>query len=82
MIPIIDIAPFFQVHSEHTRKQQERVAKEVYNACIDTGFFLIKNYESIVPKEKIQKMFKLMQKFFELPLNVKQELKSSHNRGN
>jgi len=42
---------------------------------------LIQNYDSIISKEKIEKMFQSMERFFELPLHVKQTLKSSHNRG-
>eukprot|EP01111_Echinosteliopsis_oligospora_P016909 TRINITY_DN7161_c0_g1_i1.p1 TRINITY_DN7161_c0_g1~~TRINITY_DN7161_c0_g1_i1.p1 ORF type:complete len:196 (+),score=38.32 TRINITY_DN7161_c0_g1_i1:53-640(+) len=76
-VPLIDLALFLYGSEENKKK----VAKEVFDACTDIGFFIVRNYESILPREKIDRMFKDLKDFFELPLSVKSAYKGSHNRG-
>eukprot|EP01027_Heterolobosea_sp_BB2_P012752 GEZU01018452.1.p1 GENE.GEZU01018452.1~~GEZU01018452.1.p1 ORF type:complete len:188 (+),score=52.82 GEZU01018452.1:92-655(+) len=72
-VPLIDIGPYLD------GSDKEGVAKKVFDACRDTGFFLIKNHG--VPQSLIDEIFKRAHEFFELPEEAKLKVKGSHNRG-
>jgi len=82
-LPVIDVGPFVcpDDDASSTEEAKQRVGQEVHAACIDTGFFLIKNYQAILPQERIERLFGLMRSFFTLPAQQKHKLKSSHGRG-
>jgi len=81
-IPIIDVSSFASSNNDHeTSARKHQTAKEVYNACVDTGFFLIKGYDSILPQEKINHLFECMRDFFSLSLEEKKKCPHSNNKG-
>jgi len=80
-LPTIDVSAFAISSELAPNAQKQSTAKEVYNACVDTGFFLIKGYESVLPQEKISHLFELMNAYFQLPLEEKKKFKALHNRG-
>jgi isopenicillin N synthase-like dioxygenase len=45
------------------------------------GFFLVSNFQEILPQSELEKMFKLANEFFTLPHDEKVKLKGSENRG-
>ncbi len=77
-IPVIDFEPF--VIGDITA--QPKVAQEIYEACHEIGFMYLKNYG--VPQDLIDRVFLQSQRFFDLPLEVKNQLAWSSefsNRG-
>jgi len=77
-LPIVDISPF--IANKDVKAKQECV-RVVHKACIDTGFFLISNFQEILPMEVLENMFHLMHEFFTLPHEEKAKLKCAENRG-
>jgi isopenicillin N synthase-like dioxygenase len=69
-IPMIDLADSFSDDIEKRRK----VAWEVHKACVDPGFFYIKNHG--IPQEVMDNQLALAAKFFDLPHDVKMSLDS------
>jgi isopenicillin N synthase-like dioxygenase len=77
-IPVIDFQPFTQGNSE----SRQAVAQQIYQACHEIGFMYLKN-PGISPQQ-IEALFTQSQSFFNLPLEVKQQLAWSDevsNRG-
>lgn len=87
-IPIIDVSSFASVYttpptnySDDILQKQAHTAEEMYKACIDTGFFLIRGYDDVLPQQKVDKLFVLMEEFFKLPSEEKKKYPPLHNRG-
>jgi len=77
-IPIIDFQPF----TEGDSATRQAVAQQIYQACHEIGFMYLKN-PGISPQQ-IKALFNQSQFFFNLPLEVKQQLAWSDevsNRG-
>lgn len=77
-IPVIDFQPFTKGDSE----TRQAVAQQIYQACHEIGFMYLKN-PGISPQQ-IEALFTQSQSFFNLPLEVKQQLAWSDevsNRG-
>lgn len=66
-IPTIDLT---EIDSPFLDKRK-KIAKDVYSACHDCGFFYIKNHG--IPEEVISKTFALLKDFFALPLEAKMD---------
>ncbi len=77
-VPVIDIGSFISNSDSEAKK---RCAKEVFNACKNTGFFLIKNYQSLMPQKVVDETFGLAQRLFELPIEEKASLSGGPFRG-
>eukprot|EP00026_Physarum_polycephalum_P012682 Phypoly_transcript_13009.p1 GENE.Phypoly_transcript_13009~~Phypoly_transcript_13009.p1 ORF type:complete len:322 (+),score=46.74 Phypoly_transcript_13009:63-1028(+) len=77
-LPTVDISPFI---SNKDAKAKQECAKVVHKACTDTGFFLISNFQEILPMDELEKMFCLAHEFFTLPQEEKAKLKCEENRG-
>lgn len=71
-IPVIDLADSYSDDIE----KRKAVAWEIHKACVDTGFFYIKNHT--VPQEAMDNQLKLAAEFFELPMDEKMKLDSVH----
>ncbi|PIG91733.1 2-oxoglutarate and iron-dependent oxygenase domain-containing protein [Gloeocapsopsis sp. IPPAS B-1203] len=77
-IPIIDFQPF----TEGDSATRQAVAQQIYQACHEIGFMYLKN-PGISPQQ-IEALFNQSKFFFNLPLEVKQQLAWSDkvsNRG-
>lgn len=77
-IPIVDFQPFVSGDSYG----QERVAQDIYQAYHAVGFMYLKNHG--VPTDLLERVFQESQRFFDLPLDIKQELawtEAFSNRG-
>lgn len=77
-IPIIDLAPVLNDEPGGL----ERVAEEVRDACMQIGFFYIKNHN--VSKSALDAFLKASKDFFGLPLDEKMQVhiaKSPNHRG-
>lgn len=77
-IPVIDFAPMFSKDPAARRQ----MAAELRRACIDVGFFYLKNHG--VDQALIDRTFALAPEFFGLPLDEKLKLhvkNSSNNSG-
>jgi len=77
-VPIIDIGPF--IHGTCV-EEKKRVAAIVDKAARGTGFFLIRNYESVLPRHLVKLIFSRMHDFFSLPADVKTKNAYIHARG-
>ena len=73
-VPQIDIGPLFQ-DDEPARR---RVGDAVRSACIDVGFFYIRNHG--VPQATVDDLFEQMALFYALPEDAKQEIHASKSR--
>lgn len=69
-IPLIDLADSYSDDLE----KRKAVAWEIHKACVDTGFFYIKNHT--IPQNVMDNQLKLAAQFFELPLDEKLKLDS------
>ncbi len=67
VIPVIDLKPYFEGGARGT----ESVAAAVRDACENTGFLTITNHG--VPAELIARMENVTRRFFDLPVEVKNE---------
>lgn len=77
-VPTIDISSFIK----NTDKEAKRECfQAVYKACTETGFFLISNFEEVLPQKELGKMFGQLHQFFELPLQEKRKIREFENRG-
>jgi len=65
-IPIIDIAALVD------GSDPDGVAREIGDVCETVGFFYVKNHG--VPHDLVECMYAAMQRFFGLPLEIKQRL--------
>jgi isopenicillin N synthase-like dioxygenase len=76
-IPIIDVAGLQGDHNAF-----KRVAKEIHEACVEVGFFYVKNHS--VPHKLTDRTFQQLGKFFDLRKTEKEEVhieKSMYMRG-
>ena len=73
-VPQIDIGPMFQ-DDEPARR---RVGDAVRGACIDVGFFYIRNHG--VPQATADETFRQMALFFAQPEDAKREIHASKSR--
>ena len=73
-VPQIDLGPMMQ-GDELARR---RVGKAVRDACIDVGFFYIRNHG--VPQATVDEVFTQAARFFALPEEVKREIHASKSR--
>ncbi|ARV60918.1 2OG-Fe(II) oxygenase [Nostocales cyanobacterium HT-58-2] len=67
-IPVIDFSLFTNGHT--TARQS--VIQQIYQACHEVGFMYLKN--TGMSKDLMNKLFKQSKDFFELPLELKQQL--------
>jgi len=77
-IPVID---FSDAYSKDLDKRKA-LSKKIYDACVDVGFFYIKNHG--VPDSVMKNIFGAAKEFFELPMEDKLAIdlqKSPHFRG-
>ena len=77
-IPVID---FSDAYSKDLDKRKA-LSKKIYDACVDVGFFYIKNHG--VPDSVMKNVFGAAKEFFELPMEDKLAIdlqKSPHFRG-
>jgi isopenicillin N synthase-like dioxygenase len=66
-IPVIDVSPLLD--SKSNLQVRQKVAQEIRKACIDCGFFYIKNFG--VSEEEMREVADLAIQFFALPDSVK-----------
>ena len=79
-IPLIDLQPLLAQPKD--RNQRQAVALAIRQACLDAGFFYIKNHG--IDPTLIAQVFAASKRFFALPLTSKQTIaieKSSCHRG-
>jgi isopenicillin N synthase-like dioxygenase len=77
-IPLIDFAPM----SKDDVSDRQRVADQIRQACLEVGFFYIKNHG--VDQAIVDQAFAQTKRFFSLPLEEKMTIhisKSSNHRG-
>ena len=73
-VPQIDIGPLFGADGRARR----RVGDAVRDACIDVGFFYIRNHG--IPQAILDETFRQMARFFALPEDAKREIHASNSR--
>lgn len=66
-IPTIDLAEI----DSPSLESRKSIAKRIYDACHDCGFFYIKNHG--IPEEIISETFALLHSFFALDLETKMD---------
>ncbi|GAA5878454.1 hypothetical protein JCM8547_006587 [Rhodosporidiobolus lusitaniae] len=80
IVPVINFSGFLTGGPEEKRA----VAEELLSAAKDVGFLMLRNVDSIVPKEQVAEAFAKTQQFFDLPFEVKDKLEwecPESNRG-
>ena len=65
-IPTIDLAGL-----DGSLDDRTKIAKDIYNACSECGFFYIKNHG--IPQDLIAETFAVLKRFFDLDLDVKMD---------
>jgi isopenicillin N synthase-like dioxygenase len=79
---VIDISPFIaDPEAADGEEAKKRVARAVHDACVESGFFLISNYQGVLPQDKVDGLLQLMRRFFSLSPAYKRQLKGSYGRG-
>ena len=73
-VPQIDLGPMFG----EDRQARCRVGDAVRHACIDVGFFYIRNHG--VPQATVDETFRQMARFFALPEHAKRRIHASNSR--
>ena len=71
-IPVIDIGPLLS--NEEDQAGVTRVASEIRRACTEIGFFYVRNFEAVAPKEDIDRLEKLAREFFCRPVEEKKRI--------
>ncbi|KAJ9142999.1 2og-Fe oxygenase family protein [Pleurostoma richardsiae] len=66
-IPTIDLSEIDSPSPE----ARKRIAKEIYNACHDCGFFYVKNHG--ISEDLVKRTFELLRRFFSLDLETKMD---------
>ncbi|MDH3691198.1 MAG: hypothetical protein OEU36_17275 [Gammaproteobacteria bacterium] len=77
-IPVIDFSPFLKGHLA----RRSEVALQIGHACRDIGFFYLVDHG--VPHDLVAHAFAEAKRFFDLPMQVKQEIaieRSPYHRG-
>src|SRR3989344_8412064 len=80
-LPVIDISPFIADPKADGEEAKKKVARAVHDACVESGFFLISNYQGVLPQDKVDGLLQLMRRFFSLSPAYKRQLKGSYGRG-
>lgn len=80
-LPVIDISPFITDPEADGEEAKKKVARAVHDACVESGFFLISNYQAVLPQDKVDGLLQLMRRFFSLSPAHKRQLKGSYGRG-
>ncbi len=73
-VPQIDLGPMFG----EERQARRRVGDAVRDACIDVGFFYIRNHG--VPQATVDETFRQMARFVALPEHAKRRIHASKSR--
>jgi hypothetical protein len=80
-LPVIDISPFITNPEADGEEAKKKVARAVHDACVESGFFLISNYQGVLPQDKVDGLLQLMRRFFSLSPAYKRQLKGTYGRG-
>ncbi|KAL7341749.1 thymine dioxygenase [Rhodotorula toruloides] len=70
IVPIIDFAPFLT----GSQAEKKEVAEELFKACTDVGFLMLRNIDSLIPPSQVSSAFAQTKQFFDLPMEVKEKL--------
>ncbi|GAA5944423.1 isopenicillin N synthase family dioxygenase [Sporobolomyces koalae] len=80
IVPIIDFGPYLTGTSE----EKAKVAQELFEACTQVGFLMLRNFDSVIPKSQVEQTFEATKKFFDLSFEEKDKLEwecPESNRG-
>ena len=82
-IPIISIQGLTPslVHNNPKDARVQHASKHIYTACTINGFFMIKDYEHLLPDEVFDQLDVCARAFFKLPKNVKNKINMSKGGG-
>eukprot|EP01089_Gocevia_fonbrunei_P022669 TRINITY_DN9246_c0_g1_i1.p1 TRINITY_DN9246_c0_g1~~TRINITY_DN9246_c0_g1_i1.p1 ORF type:complete len:344 (+),score=65.37 TRINITY_DN9246_c0_g1_i1:24-1055(+) len=73
IIPIIDISPFLQTEqNEETQKNKRTVAKKLFDACVNVGFFYVIGHG--IAEDIVNGAHENATKFFQLSTEEKQKI--------
>ena len=75
-VPVIDFTSF----SEEVSLERQSTAREIYQACHDIGFMYLRNVD--IDQELIERVFEQSWHFFELPIDVKNQVAWSDQYSN
>jgi isopenicillin N synthase-like dioxygenase len=75
-IPSVDISEYLKSPNSDRSKD---IVKQIRHACITSGFFQITGHG--IDRDLQDQVFNCAQKFFDLPIDEKQKLRSSQGRG-
>lgn len=75
-VPVIDFTPF----SQEASLERQSTAREIYQACHNIGFMYLRNVD--IAQALIEKMFEESRRFFDLPLEVKNQVAWSDQYSN
>ena len=67
-VPVIDFTPF----SEESLTERQSTAREICQACQDIGFMYLSNVD--IDQELIERVFEESRHFFDLPLEIKNQV--------
>ena len=75
-VPVIDFTPF----AEEALLESQSTAREIYQACHDIGFMYLRNMD--IAQELIERVFEQSRHFFDLPIDVKNQVAWSDHYSN
>ncbi|KAM0789353.1 hypothetical protein ACM66B_000184 [Microbotryomycetes sp. NB124-2] len=79
-LPVIDVSYFLDdpkhasLSSDELQRQQEQVAQQVHQACMNQGFFYIRGFQSVASEQEMQDMLAVTRDFFAQPDEVKKQV--------
>ncbi|GAA5929269.1 isopenicillin N synthase family dioxygenase [Sporobolomyces koalae] len=80
LLNTIDIADYLT--GDASPDQARHLARKLVHECERVGFFYVKGWESLVPRELVQQVFDYNKRFFDLPLEIKESLAYTSSKAN
>ncbi|GAA5947646.1 hypothetical protein JCM3765_001017 [Sporobolomyces pararoseus] len=80
LLNTIDISDYLSDSTNAERAQE--LAQKIVQESERVGFFYVKGWEEIVPKELVQQVFRYNERFFDLPLEIKNSLAYTSSKAN
>ncbi|GAA5978491.1 hypothetical protein JCM5350_003120 [Sporobolomyces pararoseus] len=80
LLNTIDISDYLS-NSDNAERAQE-LAQQIVRESERVGFFYVKGWEKVVPKELVQQVFEYNERFFDLPLEIKNSLAYTSSKAN
>ncbi|GAA6060597.1 hypothetical protein JCM10212_004576 [Sporobolomyces blumeae] len=80
LLNTIDLAPYLE--GTASSAEMQHLARALVDNAARIGFFYVKGWESVVPKALVDSVFAYNERFFDLPLEIKDSLAYTSSKAN